>query len=134
MPTTTSLDLGPGPEKQWFEKLAAGSFVIQRCGACSAHVFYPRVLCTHCGSRSVRWVVPSGRGTVYSTTIVRRSTEEGGDFNIALIDLDEGPRMMGRVVGMAPEAVQIGMNVSARVEREGEQNIVVWESSGGSAP
>lgn len=104
-----------GPEKQYLDKLAAGRFEIQRCGACARHVFYPRVLCPHCGSAQLAWVAPSGRGTVYSTTVVRRKPADGGDYNIALVDLEEGVRMLTRVAGLAPDAVKIGMPVKARV-------------------
>jgi uncharacterized OB-fold protein len=104
-----------GPEKQYLDKLAAGRFEIQRCGACARHVFYPRVLCPHCGSDQLAWIAPSGRGTVYSTTVVRRKPADGGDTNIALVDLEEGVRMLTRVAGLAPDAVRIGMPVRARV-------------------
>lgn len=105
----------PGPEKIYQDKLAQGIFEIQRCAACSKHVFYPRVLCPHCGAGQLDWTTPSGRGTVYSTTVVRRKEADGGDYNVALIDLDEGPRMMSRVVTIAPGAVRIGMAVKANV-------------------
>ena len=105
----------PGPEKTYQDKLAQGSFEIQRCTACGKHVFYPRVLCPHCGADHLDWTAASGRGTVYSTTVVRRKPAEGGDYNVALVDLDEGPRMMSRVVSIAPEAVRIGMAVKARI-------------------
>ncbi len=61
-------------------------------------------------------------------------SKKGGDYNIALIDLAEGPRMMSRVVGLAPDAIKIGLKVSARIEREGEQNLVVWQLHEGSVP
>ena len=64
------------------------------------------------------WVKASGSGTVYSTTVVRRKPEAGGDYNVALIDLAEGPRMMSRVVGVEPTAVKIGMKVRARIAPE----------------
>lgn len=105
----------PGPEKTYQDKLAQGSFEIQRCAGCGKHVFYPRVLCPHCGAERLDWIVPSGRGTVYSTTVVRRKPADGGDYNVALVDLDEGPRMMSRVIGIAPDAVCIGMAVKARI-------------------
>jgi len=105
----------PGPEKIYQDKLAQGVFEIQRCTACNQHVFYPRVLCPHCGGDQLEWTAPSGRGAVYSTTVVRRKEADGGDYNVALIDLDEGPRMMSRVVGVQPSAVRIGMAVRARV-------------------
>ncbi|HEX9183212.1 MAG TPA: OB-fold domain-containing protein [Burkholderiales bacterium] len=104
-----------GPEKQYLDKLAAGRFEIQRCAACTKHVFYPRVLCPHCGSERLDWVAPSGRGTVYSTTIVRRKPADGGDYNVCLVDLVEGPRMLSRVAGVAPGEVRIGMAVKARL-------------------
>jgi len=104
-----------GPEKQYLDQLAAGRFEIQRCAACARHVFYPRVLCPHCGSDRLGWVTPSGRGTVYSTTIVRRKPVDGGDYNIVLVDLDEGVRLLSRVAGIAPDQVKIGMPVKARI-------------------
>ena len=104
-----------GPEKQYLDKLAAGRFEIQRCSACGKHVFYPRVLCPHCGSDRLDWVAPSGRGTVYSTTIVRRKPADGGDYNIVLVDLEEGVRLLSRIAGVAPEQVRIGMAVRARI-------------------
>ena len=73
------------------------------------------------GSAAVAMNIPSidveagGMGTVYSTTVNRRSPEKGGTFNLCLIDLDEGVRMLSRVVDMAPEDVAIGMKVKARI-------------------
>ena len=104
-----------GPEKQYLDKLAAGRFEIQRCAGCGKHVFYPRVLCPHCGGERLDWVAPSGRGTVYSTTIVRRRPADGGDYNVCLVDLAEGPRMLSRVVTIPPEQVKIDMTVAARI-------------------
>ena len=104
-----------GPEKRYLDALAAGRFEIQQCAACARHVFYPRVLCPHCGGGRLDWVVPSGRGTVYSTTVVRRKSADGGDYNVCLVDLAEGPRMMSRVVNVPPAEVKIGMAVRARI-------------------
>jgi uncharacterized OB-fold protein len=104
-----------GPEKRYLDALAAGRFEIQKCAACSKHVFYPRVLCPHCGAGGLGWVAASGRGTVYSTTVVRRKPAEGGDYNVCLVDLAEGARMMSRVVSIDPQEVKIGMHVTARI-------------------
>ena len=57
----------------------------------------------------------TGNGTVYSTTVVHRKPERGGDYNIALVDLAEGVRMMSRIDGIAPAEVSIGMPVAAYV-------------------
>ena len=106
---------GPGPDAQFAQALAQGRFQIQHCTACGQHVFYPRALCTHCGSAQLEWVAPSGAGCVYSSTTVRRKPESGGDYNVALVDLAEGPRLMSRIDGIAPDQVRIGMRVQARV-------------------
>jgi uncharacterized OB-fold protein len=60
----------------------------------------------------------NGLGTVYATTVVHPA-REGGPYNVALIDCDEGFRLMSRVEGIAPEAVRIGMRVKFRVHRPG---------------
>ena len=113
-----------GPEQTYKDKLAQGSFELQKCAACAKHVFYPRVLCPHCGSERLDWVAASGAGVVYSTTVVRRKPEAGGDYNVALIDLAEGQRMMSRVVEVEPAGVKIGMKVKARVGSEAGAPIV----------
>lgn len=106
---------GPGPDAQFAQALAQGRFQIQHCTACGQHVFYPRALCPYCGSAQLEWVAPSGAGSVYSSTTVRRKPESGGDYNVALVDLAEGPRLMSRIDGIAPDQVRIGMRVQARV-------------------
>lgn len=95
--------------------LRSGVFLIQRCRGCSAHIFYPRVLCPHCSSPDLGWVEPMGLGTVYSTTVVRRPADKGGSYNVALVDLAEGVRLMTRVEAVSPEAVKIGMRVRVSV-------------------
>lgn len=104
-----------GAEGEFAAALAQGRFRIQRCSACRKHVFYPRALCPHCGAAALEWVEASGSGCVYSTTTVRRKPQAGGDYNVALVDLAEGPRLMSRIDGIPPGEVRIGMSVNARV-------------------
>lgn len=94
-------------------------------------MFYPRVLCNHCGSASLKWVEASGRGEVYSTTVVRQKPEKGGDYNISIIQLDEGPRMMSRVIDVTPEEVKIGTKVTAHVGQIDEQPAVLFSTGEG---
>ena len=118
----------PGAENSYQEYLAKGEFRIQRCNACERHVFYPRALCPHCGSSNLDWISASGSGTVYSTTVMRRKPEAGGDYNVCLVQLSEGPRLMSRVEGLPPAEVRIGMPVKARVAGGGEEGpFVVFE-------
>ena len=121
----------PGAQRAYFTHLAEGRFLIQRCGACDRHVFYPRVLCVHCGSPRLDWVAPAGTGTVYSTSIVRRKAEDGGDYNVALVDLDEGVRMMSRIEGVALDRIAIGMRVRARIAAGDEGPVVVFDPARG---
>jgi uncharacterized protein len=118
-----------GPDAAYAAFLAEGRLRLQRCEGCKRHIFYPRVLCPHCGSDSLNWVDASGRGTVYATTVVRKRPEEGGGHNLCLIDLEEGVRMASRVEGIAPEEVAIGMAVTARIAQQGEDAIVVFDLS-----
>ena len=118
----------PGPELFYKDKLAQGRFEIQKCAGCGKHVFYPRVICPHCGADKLGWVAASGAGVVYSTTVVRRKPDAGGDYNVALVDLAEGPRMMSRVAGVEPTAVKIGMKVKARIAKDGEAPVVEFIS------
>ena len=113
------------PEQEYFEHVAAGRFMIQKSRSTGGHVFYPRIAEPGTGAADLEWVAASGRGTVYSTTTIRQKPPVP-DYNVALIDLEEGPRMMSRVDGIAPEAVRIGMAVTARVVREGDESLVVF--------
>lgn len=89
--------------------------LIQCCSDCAAHQFYPRILCTRCSGRSLRWVRASGRGTIRSFTIVRRAVSAAYaaevPYVVALIRLEEGPTLMSNVVGCDVEAVTMGMPV-----------------------
>lgn len=108
-------------------ELDAGRFCIQHCPQCQEHVFTPRELCPHCGAGALRWVRASGLGTVYSTSTVTRKREAGGNYNVALIDLDEGVRMMSRVEGVAPEDVRIGQRVQAHVAQKDGHGLVLFQ-------
>lgn len=119
-----------GADAHYFGKLAEGVFEIPRCQACSRHHFFPRVCCPHCGSQALTWVAPTGRGTVYSTTVVRRAN---GDYIVCLVDLEEGARLMSRVVGVPVDEVRIGMPVQAKVEQATDGPLLVFVPQGASS-
>jgi uncharacterized OB-fold protein len=121
---------GPGPDQVFRQGLAEGRFMIQRCRDTGRHVFYPRVLSPYTGKPRLDWVEASGEGVVYATTVTRRRKEAGGDYNVALIELAEGVRLMSRVEGLAPEKVAIGMRVKARIAEAGGQKLVVFDPAG----
>lgn len=110
-------------------ELDAGRFLIQHCGECGRHIYFPREVCPHCGgSAQLSLVAPKGSGTVYALTTMRRKVEAGGDYNVCLIDLDEGVRMMSRVDNVAPAEVRIGMRVKARVQVQDGRGIVLFDA------
>ena len=111
-----------GPEAEYRAHLQAGRFMLQRSRSTGRYVFYPRVLIPGTGERDLEWVPAGGGGTVYAITVNR--TREGA-CNIALIDLDEGPRMMSRVEGV--ETVPIGARVRARITEEDGAPLVVFD-------
>lgn len=124
--TTPTADSGVLAQHQ--AQLSQGQFQIQQCQACGQHVYFPREVCPHCGSNHLRFVTPSGLGTVYAVTTVRRKAAEGGDYNVSLIDLDEGPRLMSRVSNVAPDAVHIDQRVQAHVVVTDGQGVVMFNA------
>lgn len=117
-----------GPHAQYFQKLTEGEHCIQQCNSCSKHTFYPRVHCAHCNSQDLKWVQTSGNGTIYSTTTVRKKPEQGGDYNVCLVDLEEGVRLMSSVINVAPDDVKIGMAVKSTIVQEDEQGVLYFEA------
>ncbi|SDO02120.1 Zn-ribbon domain-containing OB-fold protein [Pseudomonas jinjuensis] len=110
----------PGPEAQYLAFLAEGRFMLQRSASTGRYVFYPRVLIPGSGETDLEWVEASGTGTIYAITVNRART---GSHNVALIDLDEGVRMMSRIEGV--ETAAIGSRVKARiVEVDGVAGVV----------
>ena len=121
--------LPEGPDAQYAQHLSAGRLCVQRCRGCERHIFYPRLLCPHCHGEDLEWVGVSGKGTVYATTVIRRRPEQGPPYNLCLIELDEGFRMPSRVEGVEPEAVKVGMAVTARITQQDGADIVVFDPS-----
>ncbi|CAG9167101.1 Zn-ribbon domain-containing OB-fold protein [Cupriavidus respiraculi] len=119
-----------GPEAEYFAHLDQGRFLIQRCGGCRAHVFFPRAVCPHCGATRLDWVAPSGRGTVYSFSVIAGRPGVSSDYNVALVDLEEGVRLMSRVEGVPPALVRIGMPVQAQVRVTDGKGMVVFLAGG----
>ncbi|MEJ1977555.1 MAG: OB-fold domain-containing protein [Acetobacteraceae bacterium] len=99
--------------------------MIQRSLSTGQYVFYPRVAVPGSGETDLEWVPASGGGTVYAITVNRT---RDGSYNIALIDLDEGPRMMSRIEGV--ETCAIGTRVQARIVPLKDAPAVVFDVVG----
>lgn len=110
----------------FWEAAASGRLIIQRCKSCDAFVWCPRPACSECGSDQLAWAPVSGRGTVYSFTVIRevvgrgaRGFEKDLPYVVAWIDLEEGPRLVSNLVECPMEKVSIGMVVEVIFEEAG---------------
>ncbi|WP_127600702.1 Zn-ribbon domain-containing OB-fold protein [Nitratireductor alexandrii] len=120
------------PDREYQEFLNEGRFVIQKCGACGAYQFAPRVLCTSCGSDALAWQDASGQGVVYAATTICQKPERGGDYSYVLVELDEGVRMISTVLDRPPLDVAVGLPVVAEIEA-GDPARVVFRGVEGAA-
>jgi uncharacterized OB-fold protein len=118
----------------FWEAVAERRLTAQRCETCRRLVFHPRAICPHCHSLELTWQTLSGRGTVYSFTVSRRAPSAEFEplvpYVVALIDLDEGCRMLSNIVGADAHAVRCGARVSVRFENVSDgQLLPVFELS-----
>ena len=115
-------DVTPETEAFW-AATAEGTLLLPHCTRCDTVIWYPRSFCPACGSLEVTWLPASGRGTVYSFTIVRRSAppyDRAAPYVVAYVELDEGPRILTNVVECEPERVDVGMAVEVVFHDTGE--------------
>jgi uncharacterized OB-fold protein len=103
----------PTPETQFFwDGIRAGSLLLQRCKPCERPYFPPRPFCPRCGGHEVEVFTATGRASLYSYVICYRPAAGfSAPYSIAVVELDEGPRMMTNIVGVAqtPEALILDM-------------------------
>jgi len=104
----------PHPEAEWRAHLAAGRFMLQRSRASGAFVFYPRIAQPGTGAQDLEWVPACGEGRIHAATLVRRRNP-AESYNVVLVDLAEGPRLMARLDGLDGAGAHIGMALAARI-------------------
>lgn len=103
------------PYGVYLEYLQQGQLAYQYSTAANKAIFFPREICPETGLECLEWRVSKGFGTVYSTSAVH--PREGAVYNVALIDCDEGFRLMSRVEQISPEQVKIGMRVQFKTHQ-----------------
>jgi uncharacterized OB-fold protein len=116
----------PTPETQNFwDGCREGELRLQRCCSCHQAYFPPQPFCPHCASRKVETFAASGRATLYSYVINHRPRPDMGSepHSIAVVTLEEGPRMMTNVVNcpQTPEALQLDMKLQVMFESQNEK-------------
>jgi uncharacterized protein len=108
---------------EFWAATAEGRFLLRRCHACGEVMWYPRPICPFCHSSDTAWEEGSGRGRIYSFTVVRRGAGPyagSPPFVMAYVALVEGPRMMTNIVDVDPEAVTVDQEVELVFHRTAE--------------
>lgn len=107
----------------YWDGLARGEFLVQRCKDCGRLRHYPRPVCDGCWSMAHEWVALSGQGTVHSWTVCHHPFHLGfkaqSPYVLLTVDLAEGVRAMGQLRGMDPAGLRLGVEVRVDFERDG---------------
>ena len=102
--------------RPFWEGCRQGKLLLQYCDQCQQHQFYPRLYCMHCGSSNVRWVSASGRGVIYSYTVIHQNKSpefvQDTPYNVVVVQLAEGPRLMSTIVETGLAELRIDMPVT----------------------
>ena len=113
----------PQPESDhYWEQAVSGKLVIQKCSDCDEAQFYPRIMCTVCGSRSLEWMESTGRATLFTFAIVHAAPHpvfsEDLPYITAIVELEEGVKMPSQIIGIEPEPERLRIGMALQVAFE----------------
>lgn len=107
--------------RPFWKAACEGRLIIQQCRDCKKFIFYPRIACIHCSSENIEWVEASGKGTIYSYTVVETNAPSAFmkdvPYVIAIVRLEEGVQMLTNIVGCDPYQVRCDMPVQVTFEK-----------------
>ena len=122
MPRTATWHL-PVPDletKEYWDAAREGRLFIKECRSCGEAFFYPRTYCPKCWSSDTAWKESTGLGRVYTFTVVHQNDlppfKDRVPYVVALVDLEEGPRLMTNIVDCEPDDVAVGAPVRVRFD------------------
>jgi uncharacterized OB-fold protein len=102
--------------RPFWEGCRQGIFLLQYCNTCRRYQFYPRLYCMHCGADTLLWSQASGRGVIYSYTLIHQNKSpefiDETPYNVAIVQLEEGPRIMSNIVDIAPDGLRVDLPVT----------------------
>jgi uncharacterized OB-fold protein len=106
--------------------------MVQHCSNCANYLFPPVAVCTHCFSTALTWKQSSGRGRIYSYTIIYRAPDPSFEvpYCAAIVTLEEGWNMISNIVGSPMEAVKVGLPVQVEFVEVGATTLPVFRISG----
>jgi uncharacterized protein len=114
--------------RPFWDAASQGKLALQHCDACDKFIFYPRVACPHCASEELSWREASGRGTVYSYTIVENNAPSAFiadvPYVVAVIRLEEGVQMLSNIVDCDAAELRCDMDVVVTFERLSENFVL----------
>jgi uncharacterized protein len=129
----------PAPEVSrvggpFWEAARDGKLLVQHCEECSENIFYPRIRCPKCHSNQLGWIEASGKGTVYSYTVVVNNAPTGFlsdmPYVVAIVRLEEGVQMLTNIVDCDPEEIQCDMPVEVVFKQTEEHTLPVFRPVG----
>jgi uncharacterized OB-fold protein len=117
-----------GLNGEFYAFLAAGELRLQRCAACSTWRHPPRIRCAYCGSRAVTWERACGRGHVFSWTVTHRAVDPAftPPYAILVVELEEGPRLVGNLRGLEPSELALDLPVVVEIEHASDAVGLLW--------
>jgi len=111
--------------RPFFEAAREHRLVVQRCRGCGTYRFPAREICSNCLGREAEWVEVSGYGEVFSFNVMHQvyhpAFADEVPYAVVLVKLDEGPKMVSNLVGVAPRDIRIGMRVRVVFERVSDE-------------
>jgi len=126
--TDRLLPAAVGLNGEFYAFLARGELRLQRCTACGTWRHPPRVRCAHCGSRDSTWEPASGRGRVFSWTVTHRAVDPAftPPYAILVVEIDEGPRLVGNLRGLEPSELVLDLPVTVEIEHASDTVGLLW--------
>ncbi|PCJ16314.1 MAG: DNA-binding protein [Gammaproteobacteria bacterium] len=103
--------------QHFWDATAEGKLLVKKCADCNEYHYYPRTICPFCMSDNTEWKESTGKGTVYTYSVMRRSPVQ---YCIAYVTLDEGITMMTNIIDVDLDQIKIGMDVQVAFVDTGE--------------
>lgn len=116
----------------YIDALREGYLLLPRCVTCDSVIWYPRDFCPFCGASEIVWFRASGRGTIYSYTVIRRSEgafQAAVPYVLAYVEVEEGPRILTNIIGPV-ESLEVGTDVLAVFVVDGSDPVLRFEVPG----
>ncbi len=105
--------------KPYWDGLTQGKLMLPKCGDCGRTFFYPRIVCPHCSSRSITWIQASGKGKLHAFGIAHQSFTRAfkvpPPFVLAMIELEEGPRMVSNLINVQPDPTVVKCDMPVEI-------------------